>query len=297
MATTADSMALEAKEVLGISPNRAFSESTADETWRGFFGAPMVVIVDVWNRLQPLIQDSGAKKKHLLWALVFLKIYSTTAVHCRIVGWPDPKTYRKWTWFFLEKIALLKDDLIVFDDRLNGWNGRATALMTVDCIDCMINEPWPFNRGYYSHKFNGPGLKYEVGVTIQTGRICWINGPHKAGKKDDTIFNETLSGALFDDEVVEVDGGYKGNRKFKSPEVASSRQERKQKSIVRGRHECVNGRLKIFNVLQVPFRHLTPRDKVMEKHGTCFVAIAVITQLKFMHGEDLFMVEYDVTYD
>ena len=31
-------------------------------------------------------------------------------------------------------------------------------------------------------KLNGPGLKYELGVCIKTGRILWLNVPFKYGK-------------------------------------------------------------------------------------------------------------------
>ena len=127
--------------------------------------------------------------------------------------------------------------------------------------------------------------------------IVWINGPFVASANDATIFKEKLAGLLADDEGVEVDAGYKGHAKFKTPTVATSSVYRKQKSQVRGRHENVNGRLKIFNVLNIPFRHSNPRSKMLEKHGLCFDTIAVVTQLKFEAGDSLsYGVNYDVTY-
>ena len=276
----------------------SYSEKRQDEAFRSFFGVPLNVIVSVWNRIQPSVDEPGAHPKHLLWALVFLKTYATTAVHCRIVGWPDPKTYRKWSWYFLEKIAALKHDIIQLDNRFKDYDGSSHCLISVDGIDCMVNEPWPFSTDMYSQKFNGPAVKYEVGVSIVTGHIVWINGPFKASVNDSTICKNKLLTLLATDEGVEVDGGYKGSDKFKTPTVASSRQARKQKSVVRGRHENVNSRLKIFNVLNIPFRHLNPRNKMMEKHGLCFDSVAVLTQLKFEEaGETLYSVNYDVTYD
>ena len=115
---------------------------------------------------------------------------------------------------------------------------------------------------------------------------------------DATIFKQGLKHHLAEDEGVEVDAGCKGDDKFKAPTVATSSLDRKQKSQVRGRHENINGRLKIFDVLNVPFRHLNPRSKMMEKHGYCFDASAVITQLKFEHDDEvLYGVGYDVSYD
>jgi DDE superfamily endonuclease len=197
---------------------------------------------------------------------------------------------------FLEKVANLKDDVILLDNRLDGYDGSTNALMSVDGTDCPTMESWPFDPKWYSHKFNGPGVKYEVGVCIKTGYIVWINGPFVASTSDATIFKNTLSGLLADDEGVEVDKGYGGDKKLKSPQVNSSKLQKKEKaSAVGARHENVNSRLKIYNVLNIPFRHLNPRYGMMEKYGMCFNAIAVIlTQLKFESGGERL---YDIKYD
>jgi hypothetical protein len=100
---------------------------------------------------------------------------------------------------------------------------------------------------------------------------------------------------LLDNEGVEVDAGYKGNNSLKNPQVNVSRIQCCQKNQVRGSHENVNGRLKVFNVPNDLFQHLKPREKMMEKHGWCFHAIAVITQLKVEAGE-LCNVHYDAVY-
>ena len=76
---------------------------------------------------------------------------------------------------------------------------------------------------------------------------------------------------------------------MKNPSVGMNSKERKKKSIARAQHEAVNGRLKQFGVLTTHFRHMKPnREGMMEKHKTCFAAVAVITQLKFMHGMKTF---------
>ena len=288
-------MAQVARDVLNMPRKSAKVE---DETFRSFFGASVSIVTLLWNMLVPLIDQRGAAPKHLLWALVFIKVYSTTAVHRRIVGWPDPKTYRKWSWYFLKKIASLKSNVIKLDKRFEGYDGKATCLISVDGVDCMVHEPWPFNKKWYSQKFNGPAVKYEVGVCIKTGFIVWTFGPHMGGALDGEIFKKQLDGLLADDEGVEVDAGYKGSSRFKAPIVATSRADRKAKSVVRGRHENVNGRLKIYDMLNVPFRHTKPRNEMMTKHGWCFDSIAVITQLKFENGDSLlYDVDYDVNYD
>ena len=274
-----------------------------DSTFRGFFGASISVITHIWNRLQPFIDDEHAASshhpRHLLWSLVFLKIYSTEEVHCRIVGWPAPKTFRKWSWYFVGKIAQLKDEVILLDKRFDGYDETSVSncIMSIDGIDCPVNEPWPFDSKWYSHKFNGPGVKYEVGVSVKSCDIVWINGPFVCSTNDATVFKNTLADLLATDEGVEVDQGYQGHPKFKNPSVNLSHLQRLQKSKVRGRHENVNARLKIYNVLNIAFRHLKPRHEMMEKHKMCFEAIAVITQLKFeIDGERLYQVQYDTGY-
>ena len=196
----------------------------------------------------------------------------------------------------IEMVADLKDEVILLDDRFEGWNEQSQCLLTVDGTDCPINEPWPFDGKWYSEKFNGPAIKYEVAVCIQTSHICWVNGPFPASKNDNAIFKDGLATHLADDEAVEADSGYAGDQ-LKTPTVATSRRERKMKSVARGRHENVNGSLKVFNVLNAPFRHLKPRDKVLKKHGICFTAVAVITQLKFKLCGVAYTVNYDVTYE
>jgi hypothetical protein len=101
-------------------------------------------------------------------------------------------------------------------------------LISVDGVDCSTQERYPFDKSIFSEKLNGPGFKYEVGVSIQTADIVWVNGPFKAGKHDTTIFKEEgLKDALCNDECIEVDAGYQGDDKFKNPNISHSRTDRK----------------------------------------------------------------------
>ena len=291
-----------AKETLGWPENRKWNSKDKDVRFRSCFGAPSEVVADLWNRIKGEGEiESGGHPKHLLWALIHLKVYSTAEIHCSIVGWPSRKTFSKWAWYFIERIAELKDTVIVLDHRFHGLNGVANTncFISVDCTDCPVFEPLPFSRAMYSHKLNGPGVKYEVGVCIKTGKIIWINGPFVGSKSDGKIFRDDLSTLLCIDEAVEVDHGYAGDDKMKIPSIGFSSKERKMKSNVRAQHEAVNGRLKQFGVLTTHFRHMKPgKEEMMRKHGMCFNAVAVITQLKFIAGESIFEdgLLYDVNY-
>jgi len=204
------------QDVLGWPPNRKWSSKDKDERIRSFFGASIVVLVDLWGRLGEQGLEGGARLKHMLWALTSLKVYASTEVLCAIVGWPSRKTFSKWAWYFVERIAGLKNLLIRLENRFDGLGHTVgtNVSISVDCTDCPVHEPRPFDKKMFSHKFNGPGLKYGVAVCIKTGLIVWTNGPFEASVDDPTISKDTLSGELFDDEAVEVDKGYKGDDKF-----------------------------------------------------------------------------------
>jgi hypothetical protein len=167
-------------------------------------------------------------------------------------------------------------------------------------LDCPTKNNFGFIFGCYSGVESPDGkslsdvyvLKgYVHGCYMPLYKSCLIgtdscmftqpNGPFIGSENDSTIFINTLADLLADDEGVEVDAaGYKGHSKLKAPTVATSRNAwKKQKSQVCGRHENVNSQLKIFNVLNIPFRHNNPQDKMMTMHGWCFNAIAVVTEL------------------
>ena len=43
--------------------------------------------------------------EHYFWALMFMKVYGKMHVMCTLAGGCDPKTFRKWSWIFIEAIA------------------------------------------------------------------------------------------------------------------------------------------------------------------------------------------------
>lgn len=152
----------------------------------------------------------------------------------------------------------------------------------------MIPELSPFWEGWYTEKFNGPGLRYEVGVSINNGDLVWLNGPKPCGVKPDlVIFRDGMKNFLEDGERVEADFGYRGEDLVKTPLGRGESKERvAMKSKVRARHETINGRFKSWGALRARFRH----DLVF--HSAVFRAVAVITQLEIENGEPLFSVTY-----
>jgi hypothetical protein len=64
---------------------------------------------------------------------------------------------------------------------------------------------------WFSHKFNRPGLRYELAVCIQTGEIVSVSGPFPPGQfTDSTIFQLGIMEELEEGEMVEADAGYEG---------------------------------------------------------------------------------------
>lgn len=169
------------------------------------------------------------------------------------------------------------------------WNarliGRSSALVTIDGTDMPIELG--FNKAFYGVKFNHSGLKYEIAVCIATGHIVWINGPFRCGENDLNVSRTAITGALDEGEKTVADGGYRGEPHHIRTPTDGSDQQRRMQDLARSRHETVNGRLKVFEVLGATrFRH------DIKFHSCCFRAVAVITQLSFENGSPPFSVEF-----
>ena len=155
--------------------------------------------------------------------------------------------------------------------------------VSVDGTDFRVRIRRPYWKGWRSHKFKAPGVRYEVGLCIRTGDIVWIHGPFPCGHWPDiTIFRSALIYELLDGEKVEADKGYRGEPVYiKTPTGENDIGQR-----VRSRHETVNKRFKQWGCLRQAFRHN------VSKHQSVFSAVAVVTQMSLENGEPLFDVSY-----
>jgi len=260
--------------------------------FRATLGVSFPTASELWNRLDPKNKISArAEPKHLLWTFVFLKVNKTEPVHLKITGCKSRDTFRQWVNRFALAIELLEKDIINLSNRFKDWDGSTRCLMCIDGTDIPINEPGNRSSLWWSHKFNGPGIRYEVATCIRTGDIVWFRGPFPCNMSDRDIFDLFLATKLFPGEGVEADSGYSGRSQIFTPGVAQNRTALKQKSQVRGRHENVNGRLKVFGVMQ------RWNNANTAKHGVFARCVAIIVQLSFSLGETLYDVEYDVNYD
>lgn len=70
------------------------------------FGVSSLVCYSIWEAIYVELEE-GSKPEHLLWALIFLKTYSSERTHCIIAGC-SPVTFRKWSWKFISYVANLR---------------------------------------------------------------------------------------------------------------------------------------------------------------------------------------------
>ena len=128
-------------------------------------------------------------------------------------------------------------------------------------------------------KFKGPGLKYEIGLSIATGQIVWINGGIPCKTHDLTLARSKLVRKLLPEEKIIADSGYRDDRFFLH-HIAVINTPKFYKNV-RARHENINRRIKTFSVIGSTFRH------PLHKHVPCFFAVANIVQLKMDNGNPM----------
>ena len=294
------------------------SPTTRQRRFKALFGASPIICAKVWTALIPSLPGS-ASPIHLLWTLYFLKQYGKEEVNASFAQCTE-KTYRKWCWIMIRKIAELELvsqktalSLVFLDLRLKNyvlfrfsnflffhatqieWENRyledngSQCLVSVDGTDFSIMEPMPFNKKWFSHKMNGPGVRYEVAICIQTGEPVWINGPFPCGSWSDLrIARSALVDALDPGEYYLADGGYRDGNQWSVTPTGRHLFSDRQKSVVRARHESYNKRLKDWGALRQLYRHR------LETHSQVFRAIANIVHIAISHGETLFQVDYHV---
>ena len=160
--------------------------------------------------------------------------------------------------------------------------------VTVDGVDCLINEPSPLSGKWSSHKFGKHGgLRYEIGICIQTGWIVWINGPYPAGQWPDlSISRDGLNQALGRREMFVADGGYSDSHGWSFTPTGYNTRQQRMFAVARARHETVNRYFKVFGAFRNQWRHHR------RKHGIAFHAAANVVQARIQLEPTTFQVDY-----
>jgi hypothetical protein len=75
--------------------------------FRAFFGVTSYHVSLLWDMcVDKCNVPLGSMPKHLLWSLLFLRLYSCEHVSAAMCGC-DEKTFRKWSWEFVEALGRL----------------------------------------------------------------------------------------------------------------------------------------------------------------------------------------------
>ena len=142
-------------------------------------------------------------------------------------------------------------------------------------------EPTEFHPKWWSHKFNGPGLRYEVALCIRTGEIVWVNGGLPCGEWPDLrLARNAFIDFLQPGKKALADAGYQDQQYF---ELANNDP---QKQRILARHENFNARIKLFCCMKDRFRH------ALYLHPRFFYAVVNLTQLMIENGEPLNTVDF-----
>ncbi len=106
-----------ARDIQNWVSHRVGAATTETRHFREFFGTSLLVVEKVWVLLdRDSLLPEGGRRKHLLWALHFMKVYAKQSPGCSAVGASagavDPKTHRKWVWAFIDAVANLADVVV-----------------------------------------------------------------------------------------------------------------------------------------------------------------------------------------
>ncbi|KAK4027025.1 hypothetical protein OUZ56_016043 [Daphnia magna] len=173
--------------------------------------------------------------------------------------------------------------VIEWENRFHRALRGSNILVSIDGVDFRIMEPSPFNPKWYSHKFHGPGLRYELAICIRTGDIVWAYGGLPCGEWSDLrLARDVFIFGLREGEKAIADRGYNDPNFFDFP---NGNNDGKKKQVL-ARHETLNRRLKQFDCLQQRFRH----DLYL--HPLYFHSVVNLTQMMIDHGETLYSVDF-----
>ena len=110
-----------------------------------YFGVSPFIAGCILDRLndEHLCFQNASDVRHLLWALLFLKVYSFEEVLARLVGY-TPKTYRQHVWSMLKNLAALS----VVSTGTEYVGGRTSVAFAAHSHSCSF----PF---FFTCRYNG----------------------------------------------------------------------------------------------------------------------------------------------
>lgn len=273
-----------------------------ETVFHAHYGSSSIVFATMWQDLQTVTVDDEViltEKENSLWgfkrflvAHFFLWAYPKNA---RLIS-SRFKICEKYSrgvvlWEWIGKIAILITFKVRWDPHLDDPL-KQIFIITVDGVDFRIWETkhplYNIDTGMCSEKFNASAVKYEIAISLLTGKCVWINGPFRGGENDKNMFRSGLKQKIAPGKLVIADRGYvssnKGEEMLCTPNPLDSKAVNNFKSRSRCRHETFNGRLKNFASLRDTFRH------GVAKHKIAFEAVVSIVQYQLDNGAPLYTV-------
>ena len=108
-----DDFMFKAKIIMEKDPFKDRAPKGSERRFRALFGCAPVVAFSLWKYLISIkLLPVGGTMTHLLWALMFLKVYPTDETMQALTGGADTKTMRKWIEYFLDAMDLLVPSLV-----------------------------------------------------------------------------------------------------------------------------------------------------------------------------------------
>ena len=115
---TVDDVLFHARFIFGCDPFKESAPKTEDKRFRALFGCCPEVVLILWNLIDSNeALPCGGRIIHLLWALLFVKVYPTEETLVKLCkgdpsGASDRKTTRKWIRLFMQAICCCIDDVV-----------------------------------------------------------------------------------------------------------------------------------------------------------------------------------------
>lgn len=247
------------------------------------------------NRLHP---EKTLDVESLFMAINWLKLYDPEEVMAGRWGFGE-EYCRNTVWEYLRRIQKLKSYKISFD----GIDPNCTFLP----VDTMHTRTQEFrcspSSKWYSHKFNGPGVSFEVVIDPIEGKIRWVNGPVPASTHDLTFLRGGKKGQMKKWKRSSLyfhipktarmvgDSAYEGQPDKVSTTKDAHKPETKELfARMKSMKETCFKRFKDFKVLRESFRHGKSTEDKLAKIKLSFEAVAVLLQYDFENGSRLFEV-------
>lgn len=166
---------------------------------------------------------------------------------------------------------------IIWEKRFDGVDPEKNCFTSLDGVDFKIVDPKPLeHKRWFSPKLRCAGLRYEIGLNVETGDIVWAYGGHPCGVYSNLqLARKKYVKSVGAGEKTMAAKGYKDETYFILPNA----ENRTLHKLVMSRHEIVKTRLKHFRILKDDFRHS------LDKHQMVFHAVVNVTQLMLQNSQ------------